>query len=95
MIERGSGVHPALPSWWPRSPAAEGIPHQFGAAAGSTWTDADAVHRSRGGVATCLVSVPNRYMHSPNEVIELADLEATARLVAAVARNLDAVPASE
>ena len=52
------------------------------------------VHRSRGGVATCLVSVPNRYMHSPNEVIELADLEATARLVAAVARNLDAVPTS-
>ena len=51
-------------------------------------------HRSRGGVATCLVSVPNRYMHSPNEVIELADLEATARLVAAVARNLDAVPTS-
>ena len=52
------------------------------------------MHRSRGGVATCLVSVPNRYMHSPNEVIELADLEATARLVAAVARNLDAVPTS-
>src|SRR6478672_6504207 len=68
--------------------------NQFGDASGSTWTDADAVHRSRGGVATCLVSVPNRYMHSPNEVIELADLEATARLVAAVARNLDAVPTS-
>jgi putative aminopeptidase FrvX len=33
-------------------------------------------------------------MHSPNEVIELADLEATARLVAAVARNLDSIPTS-
>jgi putative aminopeptidase FrvX len=33
-------------------------------------------------------------MHSPNEIVELADLEATAKLVAAVARALDAVPAS-
>jgi putative aminopeptidase FrvX len=94
VIERGSGVHPAFAEMVAEVAAAEKIPHQFGASAGSTWTDADAVHRSRGGVATCLVSVPNRYMHSPNEVIELADLEATARLVAAVARNLDAVPAS-
>ena len=95
VIERGSGVHPGFAEIVAEVAAAEKIPHQFGAAAGSTWTDADAVHRSRGGVATCLVSVPNRYMHSPNEVIELADLEATARLVAAVARNLDAVPASD
>jgi putative aminopeptidase FrvX len=94
VIERGSGVHPAFAEMVADVAAAEGIPHQFGASAGSTWTDADAVHRSRGGVATCLVSVPNRYMHSPNEVIELADLEATARLVAAVARNLDSVPTS-
>ena len=95
VIERGSGVHPAFAEMVAEVAAAEGIPHQFGAASGHTWTDADAVHRSRGGVATCLVSVPNRYMHSPNEVIELADLEATAKLVAAVARNLDAVPTSE
>ena len=71
VIERGSGVHPAFAEMVGEVAAAEGIPHQFGAASGSTWTDADAVHRSRGGVATCLVSVPNRYMHSPNEVIEL------------------------
>jgi putative aminopeptidase FrvX len=95
VIERGSGVHPAFAEMVAEVAAAEGIPHQFGAASGHTWTDADAVHRSRGGVATCLVSVPNRYMHSPNEVIELADLEATAKLVAAVACNLDAVPTSE
>jgi endoglucanase len=94
VIERGSGVHPALAELVAEVAEAEGIPHQFGAAAGHTWTDADAVHRSRGGVPSCLVSVPNRYMHSPNEVVELADLEATAKLVAAVARNLDAVPAS-
>ena len=95
VIERGSGVHPALAEHVAETAAAEEIPHQFGASAGSTWTDADAVHRSRAGVATALVSVPNRYMHSPNEVVELGDLEAAARLVAAAARRLDAVPNSE
>jgi putative aminopeptidase FrvX len=94
VIERGSGVHPAFAELVVEVAEAEGIPHQFGASSGHTWTDADAVHRSRGGVPTCLVSVPNRYMHSPNEIVELADLEAIARLVAAVARELDAVPAS-
>jgi len=94
VIERGSGVHTAFAELVAEVAAAEGIPHQFGAAAGHTWTDADAVHRSRGGIPTCLVSVPNRYMHSPNEIVELADLAATAELVAAVARRLDAVPAS-
>lgn len=94
VIERGSGVHPAFAELVAEVAQAEGIPHQFGASAGHTWTDADAVHRSRGGIPSCLVSVPNRYMHSPNEIVELADLEATALLVAAVARNLDAVPAA-
>jgi putative aminopeptidase FrvX len=94
VIERGSGVHPGFAELVAEVAEAEGIPHQFGAAAGHTWTDADAVHRSRGGVPTCLVSVPNRYMHSPNEIVELADLAATAELVAAVARKLDAVPTS-
>jgi putative aminopeptidase FrvX len=37
-----------------------------------------------------VVSVPNRYMHSPNEIVSLADLDATIRLIAAFARRLDA-----
>jgi endoglucanase len=39
-------------------------------------------------VATGLVSVPNRYMHSPNEMVALEDLERAARLLAAFARSL-------
>jgi endoglucanase len=38
---------------------------------------------SRGGMATGLLSVPLRYMHTPNELLSLVDLEDTARLLAA------------
>jgi endoglucanase len=45
-------------------------------------TDAYAMQMTRGGVAAALVSVPNRYMHSPVETIALADAEASAKLIA-------------
>ncbi len=53
-----------------------------------TGTDADAIFKSRGGVATGVVSIPNRYMHSPNEMVALADLEQAARLIAAFVRSI-------
>jgi len=59
---------------------------------GRTYTDADAVALSRAGVPCSVVSIPNRYMHSPNEIVDLDDLEATAALVAAIARRLERVP---
>jgi putative aminopeptidase FrvX len=92
VIERGSGVHPAMFELIGEVAEQEGIPHQFGASAGSTWTDADAVKLTRAGIPVGVVSVPNRYMHSPNEIVDLDDLEQTAALVAAVARRLDADP---
>jgi len=54
-----------------------------------TGTDADAIHLSRAGVATGLVSIPSRYMHSPVEMVSLADVDAAARLIAAFARRLE------
>jgi endoglucanase len=39
-------------------------------------------------VATALVSVPNRYLHSPNEMVALEDVDRAARLLAAFARRL-------
>ena len=54
-----------------------------------TSTDADAIQFTRSGIATGLVSVPNRYMHSPNEVVALEDLESCARLIAAYVKGLD------
>ncbi len=93
VIERGSGVHPAMHDLITAVAVEEGIPHQFGASSGSTHTDADAVKLTRAGVPAGVISVPNRYMHSPNEIVDLGDLEAVAALVAAVARRLDAAPA--
>jgi endoglucanase len=47
-----------------------------------TGTDADALIRSGGGPASAVVSIPNRYMHSPNELVSLSDLENAAKLLA-------------
>jgi endoglucanase len=69
---------------------AEGIPFVVEATGRTTGTDADAIHISRAGVPTGVVSIPLRYMHSPVEVVQLDDVEACARLVAAFARRLAA-----
>jgi endoglucanase len=57
----------------------------------STGTDADAVHISRAGIPTGLVSIPLRYMHSPVEVADLRDIEGAVRLIAAVAGRLNSL----
>jgi len=66
----------------------EGIPYSITASPRYTSTDADAIYLSRSGVATGLISIPNRYMHSPNEIVSLSDLERAARLIAAFVREL-------
>jgi putative aminopeptidase FrvX len=50
-------------------------------------TDAGAIHLSRGGVLTGVISVPCRYIHSPSSVMDLRDLEHTIALVTEVARR--------
>jgi endoglucanase len=67
---------------------AEGIPYTIQATPKATRTDADGIHLTRGGVPTGLISVPNRYMHSPNEVVDVNDVFSTARLIAAFVRRL-------
>jgi putative aminopeptidase FrvX len=91
-LARGAGVNVAVFDLLIETAEAEGIAYQLDWAGGTTGTDADAVHLTRAGVPTAVVSVPNRYMHSPSETIDLRDLEATADLVAAFARRLQAVP---
>ena len=66
------------------------MPHSLYAAGRNTSTDADFIHLAREGVATALVSVPNRYMHSPNEMVSLDDLDATAELIAETCRAVTA-----
>jgi putative aminopeptidase FrvX len=92
VINRGAGVHATMTELIVEAAEAEGIAYQLEAASGATHTDADAVSVTRAGVPCAVISVPNRYMHSPSEMVDLDDLEATAALVAAVARRFDGVP---
>jgi endoglucanase len=88
IIDRGSAVSPAVEDMLRKVAGKSKIPFQASAAPRYTGTDADAVFTSRAGVACGLVSVPNRYMHTPVEVIHLGDLEQCARLMAAFAADL-------
>jgi putative aminopeptidase FrvX len=89
VIARGTTLHPLVFEGLYDAAEAEGIPITLESLGKGTGTDADAIHFSRAGVATGLVSVPCRYMHSPVEMVSLADVDAAARLIAAFARRLD------
>jgi endoglucanase len=90
VLSRGSTLHPGLFELLHETAEREEIPFTVEAVGRNTGTDADAVHLSRGGVPTALVSIPLRYMHSPVELVALSDVHAGARLVAAAACTLDA-----
>jgi putative aminopeptidase FrvX len=87
-IARGASISEVVFELLVETAEAEKIPFTIEAASRDTHTDADAIFNAHRGVATGLVSVPNRYMHSPNEMVALEDLERTARLLAAFARRL-------
>jgi putative aminopeptidase FrvX len=88
-ISRGSTISPGIYDLLAETAKAEGIAHTIEVSAGTTSTDMDAMYLSRAGVATGLVSIPLRYMHTPTEIVDLADVEACARLLAEFARALD------
>jgi endoglucanase len=90
VLTRGAATNPVLFDLLVTSAEAEKIPYTIQAAPRDTSTDADAIFTAHRGIATALVSVPNRYMHSPNEMVALSDLELTARLIAGCVRRLDA-----
>jgi putative aminopeptidase FrvX len=90
VINRGSVLNPGVFELLHETAEKERIPFTIEASGRATGTDADAVHLSRGGVPTGLVSIPLRYMHSPVEMVDLADVTACARLVAAFALRLRA-----
>ncbi|HMD52424.1 MAG TPA: M42 family metallopeptidase [Solirubrobacteraceae bacterium] len=90
VISRGSTLNERLFELLFDAAEAEGIPHTVEATGRATGSDADAVHISRGGVPTGLVSIPIRYMHSPVELVQLDDVRSCAQLIAALAMRLDA-----
>ncbi|HEX6989374.1 MAG TPA: M42 family metallopeptidase [Bacillota bacterium] len=89
VVARGPNINPKLFDLILRAGEEAGIPLQIEAEPRGTGTDANAIQLARGGVATGLVSIPNRYMHSPVEIVSLADLEACYTLLAETIRRID------
>jgi len=89
VLTRGSAIHPMVFERLVESADRAGIAYTLYAAARYTSTDADAIYLSRNGVATGGISIPNRYMHSPNEIVSLADLASSARLIAEFVRGIE------
>ena len=89
VLSRGSAVSRVVFDQLIAAAEAEKIPYAIEAAPRATSTDADAIYTARRGIATGLVSVPCRYMHSPNEMVALEDLDRAAALLAAWVRRLE------
>ena len=89
VLTRGSATHPVVFELLAEIAEDRDIPYSIQAAPLRTSTDADAIHLARGGVPTGLVSIPNRYMHSPSEMVAVSDLIHAAELLAAFVGRLD------
>jgi putative aminopeptidase FrvX len=87
-IGRGSTLSPKIFELLVETAEAEGIPYSISASGRGTSTDADVLQISRSGIPTGVVSIPLRYMHSPVEMVDLRDVEATVELLAAFGRRL-------
>jgi putative aminopeptidase FrvX len=90
VLTRGSIISPVVFNILRDTAEKHDIPYAVHAAGRDTSTDADAIHIAREGIATALVSVPNRYMHSPNEMVSIDDLDRSADLLAAACRAVSA-----
>lgn len=88
VICRGSHVNPLVFELLVETATEKEIPYQIEVAGGRTGTDNDVIQLSRSGVATGLVSVPIRYMHTPCELLHLNDLDNTVRLLAEFALKI-------
>ncbi|KYH26654.1 lysyl aminopeptidase [Halalkalicoccus paucihalophilus] len=90
VIGRGSANHPALVEAL-RSAASEAeIAVQLEALGTATGTDADAFYTAQGGIPSLNLSIPNRYMHTPVEVVDTDDLrDSVALLTAFLDRTAD------
>jgi putative aminopeptidase FrvX len=88
VIKRATNLSPIVSEGLIAAAEEAGISYTLEADSRSTGTDADAIQFTRAGIATGLVSAPNRYMHSPNEMVELGDLEDCARLISVYTKGL-------
>lgn len=88
ILHRGANMNPVVAERLVAAAKKKEIPYQMVGVPGASGTDAWSIQLARGGIATGLVSVALRYMHTPVEVLHLGDLEAAARLLAAFVLDL-------
>ncbi len=90
ILSRGALISPVVHSMLRETAKKHKIAHTVHAVGRETSTNADAIHIAREGVATALVSIPNRYMHSPNEMVSLDDVDNAATLIAEFCKTVTA-----
>jgi len=83
ILPRGPNINPPLFELLADTAKREKIPVQFTGIPKASGTDANVMQISRGGMATALVKIPLRYMHTPVEVLSLSDLDNAIKLIAA------------
>jgi putative aminopeptidase FrvX len=88
ILARGPNINPVLFELLTATARAEKIPFQIMGIPRATGTDANVMQLARGGVATALISVPLRYMHTPVEVLDLDDLQHVVQLLAALCARI-------
>jgi endoglucanase len=88
ILPRGANINPALFELLSDTAGKNSIPVQYTGIPRATGTDANVMQISRGGVATALVKIPLRYMHTPVEVLALSDLENAAKLIVAALETI-------
>lgn len=88
QISRGANINPIVFERLVQAADAEGIPYQIDPSPADTGTDAWAIQVAHQGVATGVLSVSLRYMHTPVEVLSTRDLDQTVALLAGFIRRL-------
>ncbi|MEM8867309.1 MAG: M20/M25/M40 family metallo-hydrolase [Verrucomicrobiota bacterium] len=88
IVCRGPNINPVIFERIVEVAEAKKIPYQLEADPRPTGTDARAIQVAQAGIATGLLSIPLRYMHTPSEMVDLEDIESTVQLLVAVARSL-------
>lgn len=88
ILCRGANINPVVFTRLIECAEREGIAYQLEADPRPTGTDARAIQMARGGIATGLISVPLRYMHTPSELVDLEDIEQCIRLLVAFSKSL-------
>ncbi|HYG21632.1 MAG TPA: M42 family metallopeptidase [Verrucomicrobiae bacterium] len=89
-LTHGGCNHPDVVARIEEVAAAKNIALQHEAMSATSGTDTDVIFWTRGGIASALISLPNRYMHSPVELVSLKDLEQIPELMAAFVHSVKA-----